>query len=901
MSKSPNWSVIVHGGCSNSCLDVETQQAIRRDLVLVRDTAVASLKAGATAKDVVLHAVAALEDCPPFNAGKGAALTIEGDYELEAGLIDGHSGAYGAVSCVMTTKNPILAADDILQRGAHCMLVGNAADGMAQKAGLESVPNTYFETATRRAYWASTIQNRQSSVEYESGTVGAVALDIYGHIAAGGSTGGVSGKDKGRVGDTAVLGAGLFADSKLGVACSGAGDEILRQLLATKVANQYSRGFDVETATRRAVSQFALTGKPCAVIGLDNRGQMSVQSTAQSFSTASACSDHQHQPTMALRCTTYPVLPQHVFFRGQQIIAGLSRFPTTRGQSLVTLNQPGVHLFSLDRQDFLDVMTNVKYLARTLHDFYNVGRCALVTEGNGSVSIIPPHGLEKPWEPITSDEKEFQETFPGYVSSKDGPAMEPERLAQISAMIRQKTRLEEPWNYRFKGDHGDSNLFARLVRGELPQSRVWEDGENVAFLTPFANTPGFTVLVPREHFSSDIFSIDDTDYANLMDASYTLAGHLMKAFGVTRCGMIFEGFEIDYAHVKIMPIHSCGIPCQSLESGPSTKLAPYNGRYPGHVTSLNGPFLQDQEPLLLDASSLRKMIRCERVQPPQSWKSPQKHATAVLSEMWYKNLFTIQDSLFHSSVSFFKQGVNYKYAFVPATTNAISSPMGLGSDSEPVPINLLGQKTYLADSMQFALEYALRIEDGLDGVYYVNTSFRGEDSDAMHLNQFYHVECELAGDYDKGIAVAERYLVSVISSILRDHSHTIEALAGTVDHLTAFLDLYRQYDQNLPRVTLDEALNLRQMDETCWKYVVPENKAHGRTINRVGEQKLIQHFGGAVWLTEMDHLSVPFYQAYVPATSGHKARCADLLLGNGEVLGMGERHVTSTEVRHALK
>lgn len=98
------------------------------------------------------------------------------------------------------------------------MLVGNAADDMAQRLGLELVPNTYFETAFRRAYWASTSQHRQRSIEPESGTVGAVALDIYGHIAAGGSSGGISGKEKGRVGDTAVLGAGLFANSKLGVA-----------------------------------------------------------------------------------------------------------------------------------------------------------------------------------------------------------------------------------------------------------------------------------------------------------------------------------------------------------------------------------------------------------------------------------------------------------------------------------------------------------------------------------------------------------------------------------------------------------------------------------------------------------------------------------------------------------
>ncbi|KAF2639452.1 hypothetical protein P280DRAFT_470120 [Massarina eburnea CBS 473.64] len=301
-----------------------------------------------------------------------------------------------------------------------------------------------------------------------------------------------------------------------------------------------------------------------------------------------------------------PVLSQHIFFRDQRIVAGLSHYPTTRGQSLVVLKQPDVHLFSLDRQSFLRVMSSVKHLAHKIRDFYHVGRCALVTEGNASISITPLHGLKESWEPITSPEKEFQETFPGYISSKDGPTMDSGRLAQITATIRRETGLKEPLSYHFKGDHEDNNLFSRLVRGELPQSRVWEDGEHVGFLTPFANTPGFTVLVPREHLTSDIFSIDDTNYANLMDATYTLAGHLMKAFGVSRCGMIFEGFEIDYAHVKLIPIHSGEIHSPSSKPGRTTEIAPYEEQYRGYVTSLNGPLLQDQESLVLDISSLRE-------------------------------------------------------------------------------------------------------------------------------------------------------------------------------------------------------------------------------------------------------------------------------------------------------
>jgi len=109
--------------------------------------------------------------------------------------------------------------------------------------------------------------------------------------------------------------------------------------------------------------------------------------------------------------------------------------------------------------------------------------------------------------------------------------MDSGRMAQFTATIRRETGLKEPLNHYFKGDHGGSNLSARLVRGELPQSRVWEDGEHVAFLTPFANTPGSTVLVHREHRTSDIFSFEDTAYAKTVDASYTLAGCLWKRLG----------------------------------------------------------------------------------------------------------------------------------------------------------------------------------------------------------------------------------------------------------------------------------------------------------------------------------------------------------------------------------
>lgn len=286
------------------------------------------------------------------------------------------------------------------------------------------------------------------------------------------------------------------------------------------------------------------------------------------------------------------------------------------------------------------------------------------------------------------------------------------------------------------------------------------------------------------------------------------------------------------------------------------------------------------------------------VKPPRSWACPPQHLTSVMEDAWYKILFVVQDALVKSTNAFFHERLGYRYCLVPMTTNAISSPMGLGSDSEPVPVLLLGQPTYLADSMQFGLEYYLRIDESQPGVYYVSNSFRGEDADAMHLNQFVHVECELPGDFEKGVSVAERYITHLVSGFIRDHTELISQVAGSTDHLLALLQHYAFNGNSFPQISVDDALKLPTMDQDCWKYVTTD-PTQGRALTRRGELKLIEYFHGAVWLVEMDHLSVPFYQAFAGQGKA-KARCGDLLLGNGEVLGLGERHGTAEDVQEAL-
>ncbi len=223
--------------------------------------------------------------------------------------------------------------------------------------------------------------------------------------------------------------------------------------------------------------------------------------------------------------------------------------------------------------------------------------------------------------------------------------------------------------------------------------------------------------------------------------------------------------------------------------------------------------------------------------------------------------------------------------------------MGLGSDSEPVHVNVLGQDVYLADSMQFVLEYFIRFHDGLSGAYYVSPSFRGEDPDATHLNQFYHVECELLGDMNVAISIAEGYVSHLTRAILKQHSSIILNAAGTLSHAQELLKIL---EKPLPRVTLDQAIHVMPSSD-CLDWVKEGQPQFGRKLTRKGEKVLIEKYGGAVWLTEMDHLGVPFYQAYVEGSGRSKAKAADLLIGLGETLGLGERHSTPEMVQEALQ
>ena len=177
------------------------------------------------------------------------------------------------------------------------------------------------------------------------------------------------------------------------------------------------------------------------------------------------------------------VLLHHIFYSDNQLQIGLSRCPATAGHTLAILKQPGTDLFSLYLDDFVDLMFKVSMVASMLSNYYGVGRCALVTEGGKTLLLLPLHGLSKDWTQVTNDLEEFDEVYPGYISSRNGPKMDGNRLCEICSKIQKVSGVSEPFDYSFKGDANDKNLFARIVRGQLPQWRVWEDDHHVAFLT----------------------------------------------------------------------------------------------------------------------------------------------------------------------------------------------------------------------------------------------------------------------------------------------------------------------------------------------------------------------------------------------------------------------------------
>ncbi|GAA6101756.1 uncharacterized protein LOC117596403 [Tachysurus ichikawai] len=881
-----NFTMMIHGGAgeemmSNNKVDGAIEFALHTALTL----GVKVLRQGGSSLDAVQRSVAALEDCFLFNAGKGSVYNQNGQHELEATIVDGHKKNSGSVACLCNVKNPVKAARYVMDNSKHALLIGDGAQeflkGLSEKE--KPVKTDYFHTDVR--YKELTIKLSGNTNNHPQ-TVGAVALDCWGKLAAATSTGGLVGKWKGRVGDTAIVGAGIYADEKLAVTCTGDGDAFLCQTVAHKVASLYNlKGYSLRQACREVI--YEVLGAKCAgIIAVDHKGEAVVETNAGVMFVASMKSG------IAQAEVFRPMMNfANVIWENHELVAYLHSEPWTSGTTILTrkaLNGPN-SIFQLTVPNYVTMLLEAQTVANLLCEKLGVHRCALVfrpqPDKPAFIKILPLYGLEPNWKAYLAREEEFYTHDPSYCSSKSGPRCKDEFLDQVQAKIRaQLPTPNAPSYYDFHGDPSDNELFSHIVKGEVQHWRVWEDNQHVAFLTPFPNTPGLTVLVPRRPLPSDIFRLDKNDYIALILAARKVSQLLEKGMGARGVALIFEGLEINYAHAKLIPIVT--------KQGEMSQTVPpeFCPVYPGYVTSVDGP------PASADA--LKEIhTKITKTSPPRTWEKPESHSILAIKSQWYRNLFQIQNTLFHSTVDFFTNICKYSYALTPITTDTISSPMGLGSDSEPVFVNMLGQDVYLADSMQFVLEYFLRFQEGLPGTYYVSPSFRGEDPDATHLNQFYHVECELLGDMDAAVSTAEGYVVHLTQAMLKHHSNIILSAAGTLSHVQ---DLLKMKEKPLPRVTLEQAIPMMSSSD-CIEWVQDGQPQFGRKLTRKGEAALIEKYGGAVWLTEMDHLSVPFYQAYVNGSSKTKAKAADLLLWLGETVGLGERHSTPEMVQEALR
>jgi L-asparaginase / beta-aspartyl-peptidase len=273
MSATP--VIAIHGGAGTilrHAMNAETEGRYHTALADILNAGERILAAGGSALDAVTEAVRLLEDCPLFNAGHGAVFTAAGTHELDASVMDGATLEAGAISCVTRVKNPVLAARRVLDVSDHVMFTAAGAEAFAQAQGLEFVDPSYFYTEARHQQWlkargtSGTMLDHDATTKFASGddpldpdkkfgTVGAVALDANGHLAAATSTGGITNKQAGRVGDAPLIGAGCYAnDATCAVSTTGTGEMFIRMLAAYDVSAQMEyRGVSLEDAASDVV------------------------------------------------------------------------------------------------------------------------------------------------------------------------------------------------------------------------------------------------------------------------------------------------------------------------------------------------------------------------------------------------------------------------------------------------------------------------------------------------------------------------------------------------------------------------------------------------------------------------------------------------------------------------
>jgi beta-aspartyl-peptidase (threonine type) len=274
-----DWTLMVHGGAGVIAPDritPEQEAGARAGLAAAMEAGAAVLRAGGAAINAVEAAVCVLEDDPHFNAGRGAALTSEGTIELDAAIMDGATRAAGAVAGVNRTRHPVKLARAVLMDSRHVLLAGAAADAFGQAHELEAADPAWFETPERRRNLDELLARNADAfdVDMKYGTVGAVARDAQGHLAAATSTGGVTGKRPGRIGDSPIIGAGTFADDRAcAVSCTGSGEFFLRIGVAHEIAARVRlAGDELGAAADTTLAEVTALGGSGGVITVGRNG-----------------------------------------------------------------------------------------------------------------------------------------------------------------------------------------------------------------------------------------------------------------------------------------------------------------------------------------------------------------------------------------------------------------------------------------------------------------------------------------------------------------------------------------------------------------------------------------------------------------------------------------------------
>lgn len=294
------FGLVIHGGAGAikrgelpAGLDASFRQALGEALAAGHTL----LAAGHPAPDAIVAAIRVLEDCPLFNAGRGSVLSADDLCELDASIMNGRTLEAGAITGVRTIKNPISLARDVMEKSAHVMMAGPGAEKFAETLGYTLVPNHYFQTDFRRAQLQqarsgeagdrsrpgarvtfSTIDDNALIAQLKYGTVGCVALDQHGNLAAGTSTGGMTNKQFGRVGDSPIIGAGTYANNATcAISATGWGEYFIRANVAHDISAQMEyKGSTLRAAAAATIAKVGRLGGSGGVIGIDAAGNVAL-------------------------------------------------------------------------------------------------------------------------------------------------------------------------------------------------------------------------------------------------------------------------------------------------------------------------------------------------------------------------------------------------------------------------------------------------------------------------------------------------------------------------------------------------------------------------------------------------------------------------------------------------